>query len=221
MTIARDRPVLVLEVTVHHAPARTRALLARVDSLGYDAFMIEEICGMRPDCRNLLALPRPHRTEKRSRFSGSDALDLASASRALIPVDAHNIGSLAFPCCRRGGACCPYRDPDRRGRIGKCCTHWQVHTWLNGPLRNGSADPRAMVHMQWYTRVRWYEQRYHGWSEGSISLPMVREELDRNLSDAGLTRPPNFAELFGDRGKYRYRGASRWGGRREQSKKSE
>ena len=84
----------------------TRDLLSYIDSLGYDSFVIEEPCGVRADCRNLLNLPRRGATQRASPFYGSPTLDLATAARRLFAVDGGSIFEHAYPCCARGGACC-------------------------------------------------------------------------------------------------------------------
>ena len=86
---------------------------------------------MRCDTRNLLNLPRG----RAAAFTGSHTLDLAVAARSLIAVDAASIFEYAFPCCRRGGACCPFSQPG-------CCSHWRVGEWLARTARAGVEDTR-------------------------------------------------------------------------------
>ena len=52
-TIARDQPLITTEVMVHTQPRETHALLRLLDELGYDSFLVEEVCGNRADCRAL------------------------------------------------------------------------------------------------------------------------------------------------------------------------
>ena len=158
-TIARDRPVLTLETTVHLHPQATLSLLAAVEALGYDAYIVEEIRGLRPDCRNLLALPR-EAGGAASPFKGSHVLNLAASSKQLMPVDASTILRHAFPCCQRGRECCPHKGP--------CCSHNLVGAWMSAALNRSGVD------LQWFTRLRGYDQEYHGWSAAAISLPMLK-----------------------------------------------
>lgn len=80
-TLRRDQPLFTVEVHVLDDVGYTQRLLDEIDHNGYDAFAIEEICGSRPDCRNLLCFPRSRR------FVGtSHALDLAVAGGRLQRV---------------------------------------------------------------------------------------------------------------------------------------
>ena len=45
--IARDRPLLTTEVTVHDPNARCLELLRLLGQMGYDSYMVEELTGMR------------------------------------------------------------------------------------------------------------------------------------------------------------------------------
>ena len=97
-TLRRDMPIVTAEVHVHLRTPRTQALLHFLAASRYEVFLVEEICGMRADCRNLLCIHRG----ARSQFRGSDVLDMAVAARAMFPVDAKSILWHAFPCCARG-----------------------------------------------------------------------------------------------------------------------
>ena len=55
-TLWRDRPVFTAELHVHQDIAFSRRLLSYAASLGYEAWVLEEICGLYADCRNLLFL---------------------------------------------------------------------------------------------------------------------------------------------------------------------
>jgi FkbM family methyltransferase len=178
---ARDLPVLTTEVVVHLHPARTAALLTRLDAMGYDSFLLEEIAGLRPDTRNLLNIPRARTAE----FLGAHALDLAAASRALVAVTNASVFEYAFPCCRRGGACCPL---DRRGRARGCCSHWRVDGWVRERQRGGSEDVRD------FSRTRWYEGFRYSWA-AARQMAVVHaadRKRERNLSapmGGGLSQP--------------------------------
>mmetsp|Transcript_38720 Transcript_38720/g.106925 ORF Transcript_38720/g.106925 Transcript_38720/m.106925 type:complete len:153 (-) Transcript_38720:50-508(-) len=107
--------------------------------------MVEEICGMRADCRNLLCVPR----SRHGSLVASDSLDAALQSRAIFPVDSESVGAYAFPCCRRGAYCCSGRS---------CCAQWKVHAYLNKGMRSGTLSGAELM---WTTRVRWYDQGNH------------------------------------------------------------
>ena len=57
-TLARDRPVLTIEVWTHTKAAATRSKLSHLAGLNYDAYVIDELAGIPWDVRNLLCLPR-------------------------------------------------------------------------------------------------------------------------------------------------------------------
>ena len=67
-TLERDAPVLVLELHVHERKGFAAALLRMLH--GYSVFVVQEVCGNRYDCRNLLALPR----SRRGSFAGSSTV---------------------------------------------------------------------------------------------------------------------------------------------------
>ena len=112
-------------MAVHKDAAYTHELLAYIEGLEYDAFMIEEAPGTRADLRNLLCVPR----SRAEGFVGSHVLDLAVAPRSLQAVNRATIAEYAFPCCRKGGECCT--------ALGSCCSFRQVHTFLNSQLAAG------------------------------------------------------------------------------------
>ena len=144
--IRRYLPVIVTELMVHFRPNVSRAQVAELRSLDYDVYLIEEICGMRADIRNLLSLPR----SRAGNFINSNILDLAVSTGYLVAVEENTILEHAFPCCELGGECCPMRD----GRAQHCCAHFQVQYWLNNTLSNAAHDVRGMP------RASWYDQRF-------------------------------------------------------------
>lgn len=84
-TIKRDLPILALELFVD---SRDEAAMLRLtESLGYDAFVVDETCGFNLDCRNALFLPRARMTQ----FYDSHTLDLATASGRLKAVNSTTI----------------------------------------------------------------------------------------------------------------------------------
>ena len=170
----RDAPLLVLELHVHLRPERTRSLLKLLTDLGYENYLVEEICGLRADCRNLLCV---HRSTRHA-LLGADALDLAIAARALQPVSARTVGDHAFPCCAVGAACCD-------GRARGCCTHHRVHAWLAERVTRGGAD------LQWFARTRWFDQplftfRQHRWLHALHRREMLRAPNASGLSQGML-----------------------------------
>lgn len=130
-TIARDAPIITTELFVHMDHNYSSALVRFMAQRGYRTFLVDEVCGSRMDCRNLIHLP----DRWRSRFGGSKVLADARASSQLVPVDEHSVLQFAYPCCARGGRCCPSISTEELG-TGKslqgssepaaCCTEKQV-----------------------------------------------------------------------------------------------
>jgi FkbM family methyltransferase len=57
-TIQRDQPIFAAEVHVHWNRTYTHELISFIqDTLGYVIYLVDEICGVRIDCRNLLCVP--------------------------------------------------------------------------------------------------------------------------------------------------------------------
>ena len=195
-TIARDQPLLSVELTVHKHPERTRSLLRLIDSLGYDALVVQEIAGVRCDIVNALCLPR----SRRRLLANSNVLDLGVASRALVAVDADTVNRTAFPCCVAGGACCP-NPLDQM-----CCSHGLVQAWMNGVARAGGADLRLAA------RTRWYDQKYEGWRP-ELTPRYHREQLLADLARAGFAEPPTPGLLIGGRAARRPGGGKGGGGK--------
>ena len=134
--LLRDRPYFSVELHVHEDRAYTQRLLSQIESLGYDAHLVEERCGARADCRNLLCAP----TEQRRRLARSAAVRNAVASGWLVRVNRSSIIERAYPCCAAGGAC-------------PSCSPSEVDRWLDERVRqrvDGGPDPRAL-----HTRVPW------------------------------------------------------------------
>ena len=102
-------------------PVYTRQLMQLLASAGYRALLVDEVCGKRSDCRNLLALP----LSRSASFAalGHDepgVLERALASGALRTVNATSIAEHVVPCCAHGVPCShPHIGfPDLTGR---CC----------------------------------------------------------------------------------------------------
>ena len=98
-TLARDRPVLTVEVWTHTKDKATRDKLSHLASLNYDTYVIDEVAGVPFDVRNLLCVPREANLTTRS-----PTLANAIATQQLVPTN--RIFSHVFPCCALRGACC-------------------------------------------------------------------------------------------------------------------
>lgn len=80
-TTQRDLPLLSVELHVASNAtftARLHTFLER--DLAYSVYVVNEVCGKREDCRNLLAFPRA----REHLLRGSSTLDLAIASGSLV-----------------------------------------------------------------------------------------------------------------------------------------
>ena len=120
-TIRRDAPVFTTELHVHDNCSFSSELLRYADALDYDSYLVEEVCGARMDCRNLVHLPR----RRAGLFESLPVLGLAASVQRLFRVDKHSILEYAFPCCMPGGACCA------KPRSSTCCNQEAVHAWLD------------------------------------------------------------------------------------------
>lgn len=157
--IRSDKPVFTVEVHVHFQPDFTLEMLGFIDRLDYDVFLVEETCGMRMDCRNLICFPR-------GRSFQSDTLDLAMSSKALVHVDARSIFEHAYPCCRQGGECCPAKSRGAKILGDPSCCYWShvrrhLHqilprkAWMNNSREEYPISP-------WFASAgSWEKQR--GW----------------------------------------------------------
>ena len=98
------------------------------------------------DCRNLLVLPRERRT---AIFTASPTLQGALTDGLLFPVNATNLTSYGFPCCRVGGPCC--RNP--RDSTSCCMPNvvsewWRSSTSSHGE-KSGVMPPGAALLQEW------------------------------------------------------------------------
>jgi len=172
--IDRDQPLITAEIAVHKRPETTRLVLQYLqDELGYDSYLVEEMAGQRADIRNVLSIPRSRRYD----FQSSATLSLAVQARVLLMVTNETISEHAFPCCKRGGACCPLVGPG--GSASYCCSLSRVHKWMNRVVRRGGED------LQWSTRTTWYDQHWHILWPGLFEIQ--QQERLRNASTAGLS----------------------------------
>eukprot|EP00966_Prymnesium_polylepis_P179299 4151271-Prymnesium_polylepis.1 len=121
-TILRDRPVFTVELHVHEDPNFTMKLLRYIaEDLDYDAFIIDELCGMKRDCRNLICIPRPSGIS----WNSSGLLALMSAAERSIEsanttsAQQKQLNSAVAPL--RGKAIAVLRH-DMAGTINTCCS---------------------------------------------------------------------------------------------------
>ena len=83
--IRRDRPVISVEVGA--AQPSASELVALLASLEYTSFVVQEQCGVRFDCRNLLAFP----DERLPALLTSPTLDLAARASLIAYVNATSV----------------------------------------------------------------------------------------------------------------------------------
>jgi len=142
--IQRDRPVLTVELHVHDDPAFTHELLIFLNSLQYTVLLVEEVCGVRYDCRNLLALPKG----LGAHFRTSQVLRVAATSERLFVVNSSNILTHAYAlACTRGGPCCH----DSR----YCCKHRCIRAWLHKEMKRWDASDKSSRDPRLFTRLEW------------------------------------------------------------------
>ena len=147
-TIETYSPIFTIEVRVYEDEDYTRRLLNYIYDLGYDAYLINEVCGIRMDFRNILAFPR-----KRNKvLEYSDAFNLLMAGNLVIRVDPESIFDWVYPCCKAGGECCPSGDPNDK----QCCMQDKVQSWLDQnkifvpPQLSTFVGSRRSTQRQWY-----------------------------------------------------------------------
>lgn len=132
-TIKANYPVFTTEVRVHRDPAYTKDLLDFIDSLGYDSYVIDEVCGYpHMDFRNILNVPRKLST----RLINSDAFTFALNLDAVWRVDSKSIFETVLPCCVLGGACCQVQSTNDK----ECCGEGVVLNWMT---KNPVQKPKA------------------------------------------------------------------------------
>jgi len=145
-TIRQSKPIFTTEVRVYKDVAYTDELMNFIFDLGYDSYVINEVCGYpHMDYRNLLNIPRSMSLE----LVHSDTFNLLDATKSIfrLPVrkeDQKTIFDLVMPCCALGGECCPGDDINDKS----CCSEERVKKWLDGNKQD--------VNLNYYT---WKEPR--------------------------------------------------------------
>mmetsp|Transcript_31272 Transcript_31272/g.62993 ORF Transcript_31272/g.62993 Transcript_31272/m.62993 type:complete len:399 (-) Transcript_31272:162-1358(-) len=145
-TIRQSKPIFTTEVRVYKDVAYTDELMNFIFDLGYDSYVINEVCGYpHMDYRNLLNIPRSMSLE----LMHSDTFNLLDATKSIfrLPVrkeDQKTIFDLVMPCCALGGECCPGDDINDKS----CCSEERVKKWLDGN--------KPDVNLNYYT---WKEPR--------------------------------------------------------------
>jgi FkbM family methyltransferase len=147
-TIAKWKPVFTVEVRVYENQDYTKSLIDYIYDIGYDAYLVNEVCGDRLDFRNILAFPR-HRSKV---LEYSDAFNLLMAGNLVIRVDAVSIFDWVYPCCKLGGECCDFDSTAHSG----CCKEATVLSWLETsqfklpPQLSSFKKARRATYKQWY-----------------------------------------------------------------------
>ena len=128
-TIARDRPLLMTEVHVHRNRSLAVAVTAQAEQYGYQSWLVDEACGQRQDCRNVLHVPH----SRVRQFVASTTVATARAKRNLLLVDKFSIVQMANPCCAPWASCCP-----QPADTGNCCTRAAIRRHEEESQRRGS-----------------------------------------------------------------------------------
>jgi FkbM family methyltransferase len=87
--ISKHQPIFTVEAHVLEDVKFTNDLIAFAESLGYGVYMVNEICGMRKDCRNFICFPDGIR--KNIHNNVHPMLDVAIRSGTMIHVTASNV----------------------------------------------------------------------------------------------------------------------------------
>lgn len=145
-TIRQSMPIFTTEVRVYKDEAFTDKLMEFISDLGYDSYVINEVCGYpHMDYRNLLNIPRSKSVE----LMRSDTFNLLDATKSItrIPFRKENqktFFDLVMPCCALGETCCPGNDINDKS----CCNEERVKKWLG--------ENKPDLNLNYYT---WKEAR--------------------------------------------------------------
>lgn len=139
-TIKDSKPIFTTEVRVHQNHTYTNELLEFIFELGYDSYVINEVCGFpHMDYRNLLNIPRTMNIE----LMKSDTFSLLDATRAFARVPPPSEGNdgdifrMVLPCCELGKECCLGTNINAQ----KCCNEANVMKWLGKAENHPEANP--------------------------------------------------------------------------------
>ncbi len=163
-TIRQSKPIFTTEVRVHKDVAYTDALMDFIFDLGYDSYVINEVCGYpHMDYRNLLNIPR----SKSLDLIRSDTINLLDATNSITRLPVRKEGQktifdLVMPCCALGGECCPGDDINDKS----CCSEGLVLKWLD--------ENKPDVNLNYYT-----------WKKARLSF----ETFHYRLGQRGKVKP--------------------------------
>lgn len=79
------QPVYTVQASVLGDKTLLTNILTFSEKYGYHIYMVNEVCGVNPSCRNFIAIYHEHRVK------GSPGLDLATRSHALVKVNSNNV----------------------------------------------------------------------------------------------------------------------------------
>lgn len=142
---------------------------------------MEEPCGWpHLDFRNLLNVPR----ERSAAFAQSDAVALLFAAEALVRVEATgspytSIFEVVWPCCAKGGECCPGDDVHRKD----CCSEGLVLAWA----KRNNVQPAARL--GWKTGRKWFDKWHYRLGQRQ------RQSQHMQLPQVTLLGPPQWAAV--------------------------
>jgi len=137
-TMRQSKPIFTTEVRVHKDVAYTDALMDFIFDLGYDSYVINEVCGYpHMDYRNILNIPR----FKSQELIRSDTFNLLYTTKSItrLPVrkeETKTIFDLVMPCCALGEGCCPGDDINDES----CCSEELVKKWLEENKPDGNPN---------------------------------------------------------------------------------
>ena len=187
--ILRDRPVMVVEISVDKQPRVASQVLELLTQLNYDSWVVHEGCGRNYDCRNLICLPRERD------FGGSSTLDLAFASGAIYRLNGSGdeltankptardrsrraydalVRAVSLPCAQLGLPSAGDRHPG--------CSHRQLENVLHAEaVKAARASNLSVAHLlanmyqPWKKRAK--QGRFPG-QGGYAPEPAFRQESD-------------------------------------------
>jgi FkbM family methyltransferase len=154
-TIRANKPVFTAELRVHKDHNYSKALLDFIDGLGYDSYLVDEVCGYpHMDFRNMINIPRT----LSQKLTHSDAFSFALATQAIFRVDSSTVFDKVYTCCAPGAECCANGDVSDKN----CCSQQCVAGWMKN-----SGMQKAEVFHGWQsarktTLGRWKELKARG-----------------------------------------------------------
>lgn len=154
-SIREYKPVFTVELRVHKDVQFSKALLEFVNDLGYDSYVVDEVCGYpHMDYRNLINIPR----SLSPKLEYSDAFSFALFTEAIFRVDSTTVFEKVYPVCAVGAECCANGNTSDKS----CCSQTCVMRWLDRTNKHRPIAFKAWNPSRRATMQQWAELRERG-----------------------------------------------------------